>query len=154
MILQNVTGKTWPALVLSAGAVISVFSVTLVTIYGQTRILYTISRDGLIPGIFHRVSPRTRTPIANTLIVGAGVALVAGVVDSGTAPAGGVVDGGVAELGGCALIGAGSLGAGGVGTGAASGEAGDGVDGGAGVGASGAVDVTGLSSGTDCSTSR
>jgi APA family basic amino acid/polyamine antiporter len=82
VILQDVTGKTWPALVLSAGAVISVFSVTLVTIYGQTRILYTISRDGLIPKIFHRVNPRTRTPIANTLIVGAGVSLVAGLVDS------------------------------------------------------------------------
>ena len=82
VILQDVTGKTWPALVLSAGAVISVFSVTLVTIYGQTRILYTISRDGLIPKIFHRVNPRTRTPIANTLIVGIGVAVVAGLVDS------------------------------------------------------------------------
>jgi len=82
VILQNVTGRTWPALVLSAGAVISVFSVTLVTLYGQTRILYTISRDGLIPKVFHRVNPRTRTPIANTLIVGAGVAAVAGLVDS------------------------------------------------------------------------
>ncbi len=82
VILQDVTGKAWPALVLSAGAVISVFSVTLVTIYGQTRILYTISRDGLIPKVFHRVNPRTRTPIANTLIVGAVVAVVAGLVDS------------------------------------------------------------------------
>ena len=82
VILQDVTGKAWPALVLSAGAVISVFSVTLVTIYGQTRILYTISRDGLIPKIFHRVNKRTHTPIANTLIVGAGVAVVAGLVDS------------------------------------------------------------------------
>jgi basic amino acid/polyamine antiporter, APA family len=82
VILQDVTGKAWPALVLSAGAVISVFSVTLVTIYGQTRILYTISRDGLIPSVFQRVNPRTRTPIANTVIVGAGVAVVAGLVDS------------------------------------------------------------------------
>ena len=82
VILQDVTGKAWPALVLSAGAVISVFSVTLVTIYGQTRILYTISRDGLIPKIFHRVNKRTHTPIANTLIVGVGVAIVAGLVDS------------------------------------------------------------------------
>ncbi len=82
VILQDVTGKTWPALVLSAGAVISVFSVTLVTIYGQTRILYTISRDGLIPKVFHRVNARTRTPIANTVIVGLGVAVVAGLVDS------------------------------------------------------------------------
>jgi len=82
VILQDVTGKAWPALVLSAGAVISVFSVTLVTIYGQTRILFTISRDGLIPKIFHRIHPRTRTPVANTLIVGVVVGLVAGLVDS------------------------------------------------------------------------
>ena len=82
VILKDVTGKTWPALVLSAGAVISVFSVTLVTIYGQTRILYTISRDGLIPSIFHRVNVRTKTPVSNTVIVGLGVAIVAGLVDS------------------------------------------------------------------------
>jgi APA family basic amino acid/polyamine antiporter len=83
VILQNVTGRTWPALVLSAGAVISVFSVTLVSIYGQTRILHAISQDGLIPGVFHRVNPRTRTPVANTVIVCIAVAIVAGTVDSG-----------------------------------------------------------------------
>lgn len=82
VILQNVTGKTWPALVLSAGAVISVFSVTLVTIYGQTRILYAISRDGLIPKTFQRVHPRTQAPVSNTIIVCIAVGLVAGLVDS------------------------------------------------------------------------
>jgi APA family basic amino acid/polyamine antiporter len=82
VILQNVTGKTWPALVLSAGAVISVFSVTLVTIYGQTRILYAISRDGLIPKTFQKVNARTLAPVSNTVIVCVVVALVAGLVDS------------------------------------------------------------------------
>ena len=82
VILQNVTGKTWPALVLSAGAVISVFSVTLVTIYGQTRILYAISRDGLIPQVFQKVHPRTLAPVGNTLIVCVLVSIVAGLVDS------------------------------------------------------------------------
>jgi APA family basic amino acid/polyamine antiporter len=82
VILQNVTGKVWPALVLSAGAVISVFSVTLVTIYGQTRILYAVARDGLIPKAFHKVSPRTMTPVRNTVIVSVAVAIVAGLVDS------------------------------------------------------------------------
>jgi APA family basic amino acid/polyamine antiporter len=82
VILQNVTGKTWPALVLSAGAVISVFSVTLVTIYGQTRILFAISRDGLIPAAFQAVNPRTLAPVRNTLIVCVVVGLVAGLVDS------------------------------------------------------------------------
>ncbi len=82
VILENVTGKAWPALVLSAGAVISVFSVTLVTIYGQTRILYAISCDGLIPGTFKQIHPRTMTPASNTIIVCVVVGLVAGLVDS------------------------------------------------------------------------
>jgi APA family basic amino acid/polyamine antiporter len=82
VILQNVTGKAWPALVLSAGAVISVFSVTLVTIYGQTRILYAISRDGLIPKTFQKVNPRTQSPVSNTLIVSIVVGIVAGLVDA------------------------------------------------------------------------
>lgn len=82
VILQNVTGQSWPALVLSAGAVISVFSVTLVTIYGQTRILYAISRDGLIPKTFQKVNPRTLAPVSNTIIVSIVVALVAALVDS------------------------------------------------------------------------
>lgn len=83
VILQNVTGKTWPAIVLSAGAVISVFSVTLVSIYGQTRILYAISRDGLVPPLFQAVNAKTRTPVNNTLIVCVLVGIVAGLVDSG-----------------------------------------------------------------------
>nr|WP_229223881.1 amino acid permease [Duganella sp. sic0402] len=82
VILQNVTGQTWPALVLAAGAVVSVFSVTLVTIYGQTRILYAISRDGLISPAFQKVSPRTGSPTQNTLIVCIVVGLVAGFVDA------------------------------------------------------------------------
>jgi APA family basic amino acid/polyamine antiporter len=82
VILQNVTGQSWPALVLSAGAVVSVFSVTLVTIYGQTRILYAISRDGLIPKTFQKVNKRTLAPVSNTLIVCAVVAVVAGLVDA------------------------------------------------------------------------
>lgn len=82
VILSNVTGKTWPALILSAGAVISVFSVTLVTIYGQTRILYAIAKDGLIPKAFKAVHPRTQTPVANTVIVSVIVGLVAGLVDA------------------------------------------------------------------------
>jgi basic amino acid/polyamine antiporter, APA family len=82
VILQTVTGRAWPAIILSAGAVISVFSVTLATIYGQTRILFAISRDGLVPRVFQKVNARTLTPVRNTVIVCVAVALVAGLVDS------------------------------------------------------------------------
>src|SRR6476659_9629994 len=79
-ILEDVTGQTWPATVLAAGAVISIFSVTLVVIYGQTRILFALARDGMIPEIFHRVNPRTLTPVANTIIVSVVIGLMAGLI--------------------------------------------------------------------------
>lgn len=79
-LLQDVTGSTWPGTVLSAGAVVSIFSVTLVTLYGQTRILFAIGRDGLLPRAFARVHPRTHTPVTNTVIVACVVALLAGFV--------------------------------------------------------------------------
>jgi basic amino acid/polyamine antiporter, APA family len=83
VILRNITGSAWPAAVLSAGAVISIFSVTLVTLYGQTRILFAMGRDGMLPEIFHRVDPRTLAPVRNTIIVGLCVGLLAGFVPLG-----------------------------------------------------------------------
>lgn len=79
-ILQNVTGSAvWP-IVLAAGAVISVFSVTLVTLYGQTRILFSVSRDGMVSKKFETVSPRYGTPVFNTTVVSIIVAVIAGFV--------------------------------------------------------------------------
>ncbi|WP_042370020.1 amino acid permease [Streptacidiphilus neutrinimicus] len=79
-ILQRVTGETWPGAILSAGAVISIVSVTLVVIYGQTRILYSMGRDGMLPAVFRKVSPRSGVPVGNTLIVGGFIALLAAFV--------------------------------------------------------------------------
>ena len=55
--------------ILAAGAVISIFSVTLVVMYGQTRILFAMGRDGLLPSMFAKVNPRSMTPVNNTIIV-------------------------------------------------------------------------------------
>ena len=79
-ILENLTGAAWPALILAAGAIISVFSVTLVTLYGQTRILFGMARDGILPRFFGRLSPHTQSPVANTVTVGLFVAAIAAVV--------------------------------------------------------------------------
>ena len=79
-ILENITGSTWPASVLAAGAIVSIFSVTLVVIYGQTRILFAMGRDGMLPELFHRVNPRTLTPIHTTVIVAVAVGLLAGLL--------------------------------------------------------------------------
>ena len=79
-ILEDVTGASWPGTVLAAGAIISIFSVTLVSLYGQTRILFAMSRDGIIPPVFHKVNPRTLSPVHNTIIVAAVISVLAGFV--------------------------------------------------------------------------
>jgi amino acid transporter len=79
-ILEDVTGSSWPATLIAAGAVISIFSVTLVVIYGQTRILFAMARDGMLPELFHRVNPRTLTPVPNTVIVAGVISLLAGLI--------------------------------------------------------------------------
>lgn len=82
-ILEHLTGSRWPSIILAVGAVISIFSVTLICLYGQTRILFAMGRDGLIPSAFSRIDRRTQTPMVNTVIVGAVVAVLAGAVPLG-----------------------------------------------------------------------
>ncbi|PRC91895.1 Amino acid transporter [Solimicrobium silvestre] len=79
-ILRRITGAAWPAMILSMGAIISIFSITLVVLYGQTRILFAMARDGMLPKIFAKVDPRTQTPRQNTIIVGTLVAIAAALV--------------------------------------------------------------------------
>ncbi len=79
-ILRNVTGSGVPATVMAAGAVVSIFSVTLVVLYGQTRVLFTMADDGILPPLFKRINPTTLTPVPNTIVVSIVVALLAGLV--------------------------------------------------------------------------
>jgi len=80
VILDHITGNIAGGTIVAAGAVISIFSVTLVTLYGQTRILFTMGRDGLLPATFAKVNPRTMTPVRNTVIVAFVVAVLAALV--------------------------------------------------------------------------
>lgn len=80
VILDEITGSRWASTVIAAGAVISIFSVTLVTMYGQTRILFAMGRDGLLPAMFAKVNPRSMTPVNNTIIVAIVVSLLAGFI--------------------------------------------------------------------------
>jgi basic amino acid/polyamine antiporter, APA family len=82
-VLNLATGQTWTAVLLSIGAVIAIASVVLTVLYGQTRILYAMSRDGLVPPVFSRVSARRRIPVANTVIVSVLIALLAGLIPLG-----------------------------------------------------------------------
>lgn len=82
-ILQEITHQPWMALVFSIGAVLAIASIVLTVLYGQTRILMSMSRDGLVPKIFGRISKKHGTPVAGTLIVGIAVAITAGLIPLG-----------------------------------------------------------------------
>jgi basic amino acid/polyamine antiporter, APA family len=56
----------WGATLISLGALVAITSVVLTILYGQTRIMFAMSRDGLVPRGFGKLSPRRRTPVRIT----------------------------------------------------------------------------------------
>ncbi|MFC9390974.1 amino acid permease [Streptomyces venezuelae] len=71
LVVDQVTGSSIGGGIIAFGAVVAIASVVLAVMYGQTRILMSMSRDGLVPRVFERVSPKSATPVANTWIVAA-----------------------------------------------------------------------------------
>ena len=71
----------WLAKIIKVGAIIGLTSVVLVLMYAQTRIFYTMARDGLLPKVFSRVHPKFKTPAINTVLVGGITAIAAGFFD-------------------------------------------------------------------------
>jgi len=64
--------------IISVGALCGLTTVLIVLLFGQSRIFFSMARDGLLPGLFSRVHRRFRTPYLSSLIVGIFVAAVAG----------------------------------------------------------------------------
>ncbi len=62
-------GINWGSALVSVGAVCGISSVLLVMTFGSTRILFSLSRDGLLPTVFAEVHPKFGTPIKSTLLV-------------------------------------------------------------------------------------
>jgi len=74
-------GWGWFASSIKIGAIIGLTSVILVLMYGQTRIFYTMARDGLLPRVFSKINAKYKTPVLNTAVVGVIVAFAAGAFD-------------------------------------------------------------------------
>jgi APA family basic amino acid/polyamine antiporter len=73
----DVIGITWFSVLIKLGALIGLTTVILVLLYGQSRIFFTMSHDGLLPSLFARVHPRLRTPYVSQIMIGAIVAVLA-----------------------------------------------------------------------------
>ena len=66
----------WAATLISFGALVAITSVVLTILYGQTRITFAMSRDGLLPAWFSRLSPR-QTPARITAVFAVAIAFIA-----------------------------------------------------------------------------
>ena len=72
--LQTV-GIKWANIVISIGALAGITSVLLVGFFGQTRVFFAMSRDGLLPPFFSKLHKNFKTPINSIILVG-GIASV------------------------------------------------------------------------------
>jgi APA family basic amino acid/polyamine antiporter len=78
--LSDGAGVGWAADVISFGALIAITSVVLTVLFGQTRIAFSMSRDGLLPRAMGRTSARTGAPVRATVVFAIPIAILAAVV--------------------------------------------------------------------------
>lgn len=64
-------GVNWAMAIITVGAIAGLTTVLLTMLFGQTRIFYSMSRDGLLPGIFSKVHTNFHSPVMSIVIVGA-----------------------------------------------------------------------------------
>jgi len=77
------TGVRWGSFLVKLGAIAALGSVMIVNLLGQSRIFFSMSRDGLLPPWFSTIHPRFRTPWISSIIVGVFVALLASLIPIG-----------------------------------------------------------------------
>jgi APA family basic amino acid/polyamine antiporter len=72
-------GMGWMGRLIKFGAIAGLSSVILVMLLGQSRVFYSMARDGLLPPFVSRVHPRFRTPWLTSIATGIGVAIFSAV---------------------------------------------------------------------------
>ncbi|MEE8666554.1 MAG: amino acid permease [Bifidobacterium mongoliense] len=75
------TGMNWLAVIVNIGALLGMTTVMLVQLYGQSRICYSMSRDGLLPAFFGEVHHKYRTPFKGTWFFGILTAIAGGFIN-------------------------------------------------------------------------
>ncbi len=71
-------GLGWIASLIKLGAIAGLSSVILVQLLGQSRVFYSMSRDGLLPPFVNKVHPHFKTPWITSIVTGIAVAIPAG----------------------------------------------------------------------------
>ena len=78
--MEKVGAPHWVRVAIDVGATLGLASVILVMLLGQSRVFYSMSRDGLLGGWASKVHPRFRTPYLSTIFTGVAVGLATGIL--------------------------------------------------------------------------
>jgi basic amino acid/polyamine antiporter, APA family len=78
--LSEGAGIGWGADIVTFGALVAITSVVLTMLFGETRVAFSMCRDGLLPERLAAVWERTRTPVILTLLFAVPIALLAAFV--------------------------------------------------------------------------
>lgn len=76
----DVTGVAWGSFLVKIGAIFGLGTVMLVMLLGQSRVFFSMSRDGLLPKWASHIHPRFRTPWISNIVVGSIVAVLPAVL--------------------------------------------------------------------------
>ena len=76
-------GYNWASALVATGVIAGLTTVMLVLYYGLTRILFAMSRDGLMPPFFAKVNETTQTPVRVIVLCGVIMSLIAGLFPLG-----------------------------------------------------------------------
>jgi APA family basic amino acid/polyamine antiporter len=76
----RLNGSNIGSALVGTGAIAGITSVLLILIYGQSRIFFVMSRDGLIPSPFSKLHKKYNTPYVSVIIVSVAVAVISGLL--------------------------------------------------------------------------
>jgi APA family basic amino acid/polyamine antiporter len=76
-------GYDWASALIATGVIAGLTTVMLVLYYGLTRIIFAMSRDGLLSPFFSTVNPKTQTPVRVIVLCGIIISLIAGFIPLG-----------------------------------------------------------------------
>ncbi len=77
-VVADRAGLGWISTFIKLGAIAGLSSVILVMLMGQSRVFYTMAKDGLLPQFVNKIHPRFRTPYITSIVTGIAVAVPAG----------------------------------------------------------------------------
>ncbi|MGA2382141.1 MAG: amino acid permease [Gemmatimonadales bacterium] len=77
-VVADHVGLGWMSQIIKLGAIAGLSSVILVMLLGQSRVFYSMARDGLLPQFVNKVHPKFQTPYVTSIITGVAVAIAAG----------------------------------------------------------------------------